>query len=115
MIPTTGRSGASPTPQAAPGLAAAVFDFSRGRQALLSVAQPAMGAVLALGALPSPDGSLLGLVAATTGFLAVFSLNDLLDRKVDERALEVGKAETHGLRPRHRLPAAPARRAARCP
>lgn len=38
----------------------------------------------------------LGLVAATAGYLAVFSLNDLLDRKVDERALEAGKAQTHG-------------------
>lgn len=74
----------------------AVFDLSRTRQALLSIAQPALGAVLALGALPSADKMLLGLLAATTGFLAVFSLNDVLDRRVDARALAAGKAEFEG-------------------
>jgi 4-hydroxybenzoate polyprenyltransferase len=77
-------------------LFAAVFDLSRGRQALLSVAQPALGAVLALGGLPSLSKAILGLVAASTGFLAVFSLNDVLDRRVDARALAAGKAEFTG-------------------
>ena len=76
--------------QGAVGRAAAVFDLSRGRQALLSVAQPALGALLALGALPSVRVVALGLVAAGSGFLAVFSLNDLLDRKVDIEAAESG-------------------------
>jgi len=74
----------------------ALFDLSRTRQALLSVAQPALGAVLALGALPSGSKMLLGLLAASTGFLAVFSLNDVLDRRVDARALAAGKAEFEG-------------------
>jgi len=74
----------------------AIFDLSRTRQALLSVAQPALGAILALNALPSPDHMLLGLLAASTGFLAVFSLNDVLDRKVDVRALAAGKAAFEG-------------------
>jgi 4-hydroxybenzoate polyprenyltransferase len=69
-------------------LPAAVFDLSRGRQALLSVAQPALGALVALGAFPAPWRIALGLVAATAGYLAVFSLNDVLDRKVDGAALE---------------------------
>jgi hypothetical protein len=74
----------------------AAFDLSRGRQALLSVTQPALGALLALGALPSARVLALGLVAATSGFLAVFSLNDLLDRKVDADALGAGKAQAEG-------------------
>jgi 4-hydroxybenzoate polyprenyltransferase len=74
----------------------AVFDLSRGRQALLSVAQPALGAVVALGALPPLRTVVLGLVAATAGYLAVFSLNDVLDRRVDARALGAGKAEAVG-------------------
>lgn len=74
----------------------AVFDLARTRQALLSIAQPALGAVLALGGLPSPRVMALGLLAAATGFLAVFSLNDVLDRRVDEQALRQGKAEFEG-------------------
>jgi 4-hydroxybenzoate polyprenyltransferase len=77
-------------------VAQAIFDLSRTRQALLSVAQPALGAALALGRLPSLGRIGLGLVAATTGFLAVFSLNDVLDRKVDEQALEAGRADFEG-------------------
>jgi 4-hydroxybenzoate polyprenyltransferase len=77
----------------APTIAEAVFDLSRGRQALLSVAQPALGALMAIGHLPAPRVIGLGLVAATAGYLAVFSLNDVLDVKVDEAALDAGKAE----------------------
>lgn len=80
----------------APTIAEAVFDLSRGRQALLSVAQPALGALLAIGHLPAPRVMVLGLVAATAGYLAVFSLNDVLDVKVDEAALDAGKAEAEG-------------------
>jgi 4-hydroxybenzoate polyprenyltransferase len=74
-------------------LAAAVFDLSRGRQALLSVAQPALGALVALGHFPEPWRIGLGLVAATAGYLAVFSLNDVLDRRVDAAALEHSQTE----------------------
>jgi 4-hydroxybenzoate polyprenyltransferase len=78
------------------GRVAAIFDLSRGRQALMSVAQPALGAVIALGALPSITKVLLGLIAASTGFLAVFSLNDVLDRRADADALAIGLAEPDG-------------------
>jgi 4-hydroxybenzoate polyprenyltransferase len=78
------------------GHAAAIFDLSRGRQALLSVAQPALGAVLALGALPAARTIVLGLIAATAGYLAVFSLNDVLDRRVDSEAIITGQAESPG-------------------
>jgi 4-hydroxybenzoate polyprenyltransferase len=79
-----------------PTIAEAVFDLSRGRQALLSVAQPALGALLALGHLPTPRVMVLGLVAASAGYLAVFSLNDVLDVKVDEAALAAGKTPVEG-------------------
>lgn len=74
----------------------AIFDLSRGRQALLSVAQPAMGALLALGHLPSPRVMALGLVAAAAGYLAVFSLNDVFDVRADTAALEIGMSEVDG-------------------
>lgn len=73
-----------------------VLDLSRARQALLSVAQPAIAAVLALGALPSARQIVLGLTAASTGYLAVFSLNDVLDYRTDSRALAAGKASYAG-------------------
>ena len=38
----------------------------------------------------------LGLVAATAGYLAVFSLNDVLDRRVDADALRAGKGDVIG-------------------
>lgn len=77
-------------------LLTAIFDLSRVRQALLSIAQPALGAVIALRGLPSLGTSMLGLIAAASGFLAVFSLNDILDKRVDSKALLVGKGEFEG-------------------
>ncbi len=82
--------------RARPGTAAAIFDLSRGRQALLSIAQPALGAMLAIGGLPALWQIGVGLVAAAAGFLAVFSLNDVLDRGVDRRSLRAGKGEVEG-------------------
>jgi 4-hydroxybenzoate polyprenyltransferase len=78
------------------GIAAAIVDLSRARQALLSVAQPALAAVIALQGLPSLSQIALGLVAASCGFLAVFSLNDVLDRRVDAESLRVGKGLVEG-------------------
>jgi 4-hydroxybenzoate polyprenyltransferase len=92
MQQTPGESIAAPRP----GVVRAVLDLSRARQAMLSVAQPALGALLALGHLPAPRVVALGLVAAATGFLAVFSLNDVFDMRSDVGALEVGKAEVEG-------------------
>lgn len=80
----------------ASSVAEATVDLSRARQALLSVAQPALGAIVALGGLPDGPTMTLGLLAATSGYLAVFSLNDVLDRHVDAEALKVGKAEYEG-------------------
>lgn len=80
----------------APAVVRALFDLSRSRQALLSVAQPALGAVLAAGGLPNARQMALGLLAASTGFLAVFSVNDVLDYRSDTLALGLGKAEMDG-------------------
>ena len=64
-----------PVPRRIP-LAAAMFDMSRGRQALLSVAQPVLCVLIALGRLPGARVALLGTVAALAGELAVYSLNE---------------------------------------
>ncbi len=77
-------------------LAAAMFDMSRGRQALLSIAQPVLCVLIALGGLPSLRVALLGMVAAVSGELAVYSLNDVLDARVDAESLQVGKTHVEG-------------------
>jgi 4-hydroxybenzoate polyprenyltransferase len=75
---------------------AAFIDLSRARQALLSIAQPALGALLALGEVPSTRVIALGLLAAGTGYLAVFSLNDVLDRRADTEALATAPRRPQG-------------------
>ncbi len=86
------RTGSRATPTTAESL----FDLSRGRQATLSIAQPGLAAVLAAGGMPGARVVAIGLVAAWAGFFAVFSLNDVLDRRVDAAALRAGKAEVDG-------------------
>lgn len=78
------------------GWLTALFDLSRGRQAMLSVAQPALGTVIALGGLPPARVVVLGLVAAGAGYLAVFSLNDYLDRRADSEAAYAGGTTASG-------------------
>ena len=73
-----------------PGL---FYDLARGKHTFLSLSQPIMGAVIAIGALPSARVMTLGLLAATSGYFAVYSLNDILDHQVDRRSLEYGKAD----------------------
>jgi 4-hydroxybenzoate polyprenyltransferase len=80
----------------APTTAESLFDLSRGRQATLSIAQPGLAALLAAGGMPGARVVAVGLVAAWAGFFAVFSLNDVLDRRVDAAALSAGKAEVDG-------------------
>ena len=91
-----------------PTTAESLFDLSRGRQATISIAQPGLAAVLAAGGMPGARVVAIGLVAAWAGFFAVFSLNDVLDRRVDAAALRAGKAEDERLRPRRRVSASPA-------
>jgi 4-hydroxybenzoate polyprenyltransferase len=69
-----------------------LFDYSRGRQALLSVTQPVLGALLAAGGLPPGRVMGLGLVAASAGSLCVFAANDLFDSRSDRRELAAAAA-----------------------
>ncbi len=91
-----GAAGANVAARRPPTTAESLFDLSRGRQATLSIAQPGLAAVLAAGGMPGARVVAIGLVAAWAGFFAVFSLNDVLDRRVDAAALRAGKAEVKG-------------------
>jgi len=57
--------------------------LSRMTHSVLDIAHPALGAVLAFGGVPRPFTVIIGLLAAFSGYTAVFALNDLMDRKVD--------------------------------
>lgn len=73
---------------ARPSLFQSLFGFSRGLQATLSISQPALAAIIALQGLPGPREIILGLIAATAGYFAVFAVNDLMDVKVDRRRFD---------------------------
>jgi len=75
---------------------AALFDLSRGRQALLSIAGAGLAAVLAAGGVPSLRITVIGLIAAWAGYFVAFSLNDVLDRRTDAESLRAGKARPEG-------------------
>lgn len=62
-----------------------LLGYSRFVQAMLSLSQPAAGALLAAEGFPSLRIILIGIAAAVAGNLSVFSLNDLLDLEVDTR------------------------------
>lgn len=70
-----------------------LLDFARSRSAVLSVGEPALGALLAYGGIPPIRTVLLGLLAATAGYLCVYALNDLLDLKADRQEIEVASAQ----------------------
>ena len=59
------------------------FGLSRMTHSVLDIAHPALGAVLVFGRAPGPFTVIVGLLAAFSGYTAVFALNDLLDCKVD--------------------------------
>ena len=59
------------------------FGLSRMTHSVLDIAHPAVGAILVLGSLPTPRTALIGLLAAFSGFTAVFGLNDVMDCGVD--------------------------------
>ncbi|MET2716984.1 UbiA family prenyltransferase [Streptomyces harbinensis] len=62
----------------------ALYGFSRGTQATLSVAQPLIGALIAVDG-PALDRLAVALVAAFAGYFALFAANDLLDARLDRR------------------------------
>ena len=70
-----------------------LLDLARSRSAVLSLGEPALGALLAAGGLPSTRVILLGLLAATAGYFCVYALNDLLDLKADREEIRLASAE----------------------
>ncbi|MGD0230518.1 MAG: UbiA family prenyltransferase [Syntrophorhabdales bacterium] len=64
------------------------FGFSRMSHSVLDIGYPGFGALLVLGAFPSYPTLILGLIAAFSGFTAVFALNDLMDFRVDTERID---------------------------
>ncbi len=62
-----------------------LLGYSRFLQAMLSLSQPAIGAILCAQGFPSVRIIIIGILAAIAGNLSVFSLNDLLDVEVDKK------------------------------
>jgi 4-hydroxybenzoate polyprenyltransferase len=54
------------------------------------MATPAFGALLWLGAFPSPKVIFLGLITALAGYTAVYALNDVVDYPVDKEKIRQG-------------------------
>ncbi|MEO3765122.1 UbiA family prenyltransferase [Streptomyces sp. B5E4] len=65
--------------------ARALYGFSRGNQALLSIAQPLVGALLATDD-PAPGRLTAAVFATAAAFFAVFAANDLFDARLDRRS-----------------------------
>ncbi len=63
------------------------FGLSRMTHSILDVAHPALGAVVVFGGAPRPLTIVFGLLAAFSGYTAVFALNDLMDLRVDREKL----------------------------
>jgi 4-hydroxybenzoate polyprenyltransferase len=61
--------------------------LSRMTHSVLDVAHPALGAILVFGGAPGPWTIVFGVLAAFSGYTAVFALNDVMDRKVDGEKL----------------------------
>lgn len=71
------------------GKVRALYGFSRGTQATLSVAQPLLGVFIASNK-PPLDRLVLVVVASIAGYFAVFAANDVLDIRLDRRRLAFG-------------------------
>ena len=86
-----------------------LLDFSHSRHALLGVAQPALGALLAAQGFPDRRTTSLGVMAASAGMFCVHAANDLFDLRSDReevRWLAPPKGEKRlglGTRLRHPL------------
>jgi 4-hydroxybenzoate polyprenyltransferase len=62
--------------------------LSRTPHALLDLAAPSLGAILCLGAFPSSEVLVLGLITAFSGYTAVYALNDVTDYRIDEEKIQ---------------------------
>ncbi|MGO8879875.1 MAG: UbiA family prenyltransferase [Desulfomonilaceae bacterium] len=65
--------------------------LSRTPHGLLDVATPAMAAMLQLGQFPPASTIVIGLIAAFSGYTAVYAMNDLVDVTVDRERLALKK------------------------
>jgi 4-hydroxybenzoate polyprenyltransferase len=74
-----------PALSAVAGAAVQLYGLSRGTQAMLSLAQPALALLLAAGLPPPAGDTALCLAASVTGGFAVFAANDLIDLRLDRR------------------------------
>ena len=63
--------------------------LSRTPHGLLDMATPALGALLWLGRFPSFEVIIIGLVTTFAGYTAVYSLNDVVDYRVDKEKLKL--------------------------
>ena len=54
------------------------------------MATPILGALLWLGAFPSPKVAFLGVLTAFSGYTTVYALNDLIDYHVDKERVQLG-------------------------
>lgn len=61
--------------------------LSRTPHSVMDIATPAAAALLYLGAFPPLSVTLLGLVAAFSGYTAVYALNDLVDHGIDREKM----------------------------
>jgi 4-hydroxybenzoate polyprenyltransferase len=69
------------------------FGFSRMSHSVLDIGHPAVAALLSLGAWPRYSTLILGLIAAFSGYTAVFALNDLMDYKVDTERIDQARRD----------------------
>jgi len=60
---------------------------------MFSLGEPALGALLAAGGIPSTRVVLLGLLAAAAGYSCIYALNDLLDLKSDREEIRLASAQ----------------------
>ena len=62
--------------------------LSRTPHLLLDLATPGLAALLCLGAFPPAGVLALGLATAFAGYTAVYALNDIIDRRVDQETIQ---------------------------
>jgi 4-hydroxybenzoate polyprenyltransferase len=75
------------------------LDLARSRSALFSVSEPVLGAVLAIGTIPSLRVCLLGILAALAGYFCVYSMNDLLDLRADREEIRISSPDPLAWKP----------------
>jgi len=68
--------------------------LSRTHHGLLDLATPGIGALLWLGAFPSLEVIVLGLITAFAGYTAVYAINDLVDYRSDREKIKKSGAWT---------------------